>query len=203
MSPDLKIIWDIYTNYVQSSFWIYPFDGICFASDRPTELHFNKNNRLHNDKGMSVKFSDGWGLCNLNGVTVNENIVMTPAEKLDPKIILNEKNVDIQREIIKKIGVERVLQKLNAKCLDEWTYAKFNKHYKLMELKVGNGINRKYMYYEHAELKGYFYTLPVPPEVRTAKHGFAWFKGMIERGEINNVNEQELDKNLNEVDFLC
>ena len=128
----------------------------------------------------------------------------TPAEKLNPELILNEQNMDIQREIIKKIGIERVLKKLNAKCLDKWTLILKGKkfYYELLHLKVNN-LDRKYMYYESACLPGLFYCMSVPPEVDTAKKGFAWFKKILERNEINTISEDVLNNKIRQIKWLC
>lgn len=42
---------------------------------------------------------------------------MTPEEKMDPSEILNEKNVDIRRELIRKIGIERFMQVAKTRTL--------------------------------------------------------------------------------------
>jgi len=166
------------------------------VSERPIELNLDRQGRLHKDMGMAIKYSDGWGIWALNGIRVTQEIAETPAEKLDPKLILNERNADIQREIIKKIGAERVLKKLNSKCLDKWTDPKTGKNYELLNLKVGS-IDRKYMYYKHFSLD-YYYAKPVPPEVDTAWKGRAWILSVIERNELINASIDEVTKNLPE-----
>jgi hypothetical protein len=50
---------------------------------------------------------------------MEEKHVMTPAEKLDINEIINEKNVEVRRELIRKIGIERYIQKSGAKVLDK------------------------------------------------------------------------------------
>ena len=44
---------------------------------------------------------------------------MTPAEKLNPVEILKEENVDIRRELIRKMGIEMMLAHLPHKSLDK------------------------------------------------------------------------------------
>jgi hypothetical protein len=165
--------------------YFWTFKDFVFISEKP-KLKF-KNNLLHCDGGKSVEYNDGWGWWNLNGISVSQEIAETPAEKLNPELILNEQNADIQREILKKIGAERALKKLNAKCLDKWTDPKTGKYYELLNLKA-NSIDRKYLYYEHASLPGYFYAKPIPPEINKAMHGRAWILGIIERNEILSID---------------
>jgi hypothetical protein len=159
-------LYDLFINFNSEVNFIIPYKNIAFISEKPVEINW-KNGILHNDVGMAVRYRDNYGLWCLNGINVSEKIVMTSAEKLDPKIALNEKNTDIQREIIRKVGSERMLKACNAKELDVFT----DKHsgggntYKLMDMTIGNNIRRKYLYFEHASIPGVFYAKPVPPEV--------------------------------------
>ena len=186
---DCKIDNQHYSWYsdLQNISLYYPLTHIAILSDFPEYIHM-KDNRLHSDGTPAIKYKDGFSVWVLNGVRVTKEIAETPAEKLDPKLILNEQNVDVQREIIKKIGAEKVLKKLNAKCLDKWTDPKTGKYYELQELKVNN-LNRKYLYYEHASLKGYYYAMPIPPECKKAIHARAWILGIIERKELSDINQ--------------
>ena len=158
--------WNLYKEYVKTSFVIYPFDGICFASDRPTHLQF-KNDRLHNEKGMSVEFSDGWGWYNLNGVVVSEELVMTPAKKLDVKLILHEKNAEVRREIVRKIGIERVCKELNAKCIDE------HNGYELLMLDIGDNRKRPYLKMQNPSI-GTWHIEGVPTGITTVRQALTW-----------------------------
>ena len=204
--PQNLLLQEILIDLTKNTHWFLPYENLVIISEKPIELNLNKQGQLHKDGSMSVKYADDWGIYALNGIQVPQLIAETPAEKLDPKIILEEKNADIQREIIKKIGAERVLQKLNAKCLDEYDRTIEGKkcHYKLLQLKVGS-IDRKYLYYDHfnisgaESLRGVFYAKPVPPECRKALHGIAWKDHLVERGELNEIDvikEKEIENNL-------
>lgn len=74
-------------------------------------LYFNDRGQLHRDGAPAVE----WGRAKfyyLNGVRAPEHIVMTPEEKLDPKIYFEERNVEIRRQIIWKLGMTRILSSL-------------------------------------------------------------------------------------------
>ena len=181
----------------------YPLDNICICSDKPEKISM-VDKRLHCDGGPSIRYTDGYSFWNLNGVKVTQEIAETPAGKLDPKLILNEQNMDVQREIIKKIGAERVLKKLGAKCMDTWMLGLNGKKYKyeLLTLEAGQ-MKRKYMYYESAVLPGVFHAMSVPPEIETAKKGFCWFKELLKREEIENISEEVLDERIKAIKWLC
>ena len=162
----------------------------------------NRENRLHADGKPAIQFRDTYSQWYLNGIRVTQEIAETPEEKLDPKLILNEQNADVQREIIRKIGAERCLQKLNAIEVDKWHFKKFNLNYSLQKIKA-NGLDANYLVYEAAMLKGVHYAKPMPPEVTTAMQGLAWMKGIIERNELPTVSRESLENQLNKADWIC
>ena len=189
-----KKIYSDFMGYCSNVIFSVPYKGICFISHKPLSVRW-KNRILHNDGGPAVEFSDGYGLWALNGVRVPQIIAETKAEALDPQLALDEKNADVQREIIRKIGPERMLKACNAKTLDDWKDPQTGYKYKLMDMSIGENIRRKYLYFEHASIPGVFYAKPLPPEVKKAMHGRAWILGMVERNELPDINtakEQEL-----------
>jgi hypothetical protein len=184
--------WEWYKDTTNQSL-VYPLDNICIFADKFMYLKRNSSGQLHSDGSPCIEYKDGYKLWYLNGIDVGENIVMTPSEKLNPELVLKEKNADIQREIIRKIGAERCIKKLGATELDIWTDPKTNLKYKLLNFKLNN-IDRKYMYFEHAGLKNVWYAKPVPPEVKKASYGRAWILSMIEQNELANITQmQELE----------
>ena len=168
-------------------------EDFCIVSDFPEILKVNANNQSHCENGPSHRWADGWEFYHLNGVKVPKWLVMTDAGQIDPQLALTEKNVDIQREIIRKVGAERILKACNAKTLDIFIdrHSKGGNEYKLMEMKIGN-INRKYLCFEHASLPGVWYAQPIPPNTRKAIHGRAWILGIGELEELETKSEQEI-----------
>ena len=108
--------YDLFINFNSEINFFIPYKGICFISEKPIEINWN-NNRLHKDGGMSVKYSDGWGIYTLNGVAVPDWLAKTPEGKLTIKQFKSIKNADIKAEFIRKYGVER-LQSLGEKICD-------------------------------------------------------------------------------------
>jgi len=182
--------YDLFINFNSEVNFIIPYKGVAFISEKLTEVHW-KNNVLHNDNGMAVRYSDDYGLYCLNGIKMPKEIVETSAEKLDPKIALTETNADVQREIIRKIGAERVLQHSNAKTIDNWNDPKTGFNYKLMNMNIGQNIRRKYLYFQHASIPEVFYAKPVPPEVSNALQARAWILSLIERDDLKNISKEK------------
>jgi hypothetical protein len=144
---------------------------------------------------MAYRYSDGFGSYYLNGVKVTKEIALTPARDLDVQLVLTESNVDVQKQIINKIGIERVIQKLGMPSLDKWVDPNTDKSYELFHLKSGN-LDRRYLFYEHASVPGMYYARAVPPEVSMCWQARAWIVGVIERDEINSCDEIEAVNNL-------
>ena len=133
---DFLPAWETYKKTTDYEFQ-YCFPEFCVICEKPIKMLFNPRGQLHNVSATALEYNSGWGLWMLNGVNVGEKIVMTPAEKLDPQMILKEQNAEVRRELVRKIGIERVCAKLGAKVVDTWN------GYELLELDVAG---RKYTY---------------------------------------------------------
>lgn len=157
--------WDCYLRTSDVSL-IYPFDDFVVISEKPTQIKM-KNMVLHNENGMAVSYADGFGVYALNGVRVSKGIVETPAEKLDPKLLLTEQNAEIRREIIRKIGISRILQKLEAKKLD--TYREYEL-YRIENIDIEPCHILKMV----CPSTSAFYSLRTPPEITSAQEAIKW-----------------------------
>jgi hypothetical protein len=131
---------------------------------------------------MAIQYPDGWGLYVLNGVVLDEHIVMTPASKLDPKILLSETNVEKRREIVRKIGIEIVQEKLGSKVIDTLD------NYELITITFGDKVERPYLKMKNPSI-GVYHVEGVPPGVKTVLEALhsrkpAWMQAI----PIDDVN---------------
>lgn len=97
--------------------WFLPYEDIVFFSPKPKELYL-ENDNLHRDLGPALCYGDGQSLYCLNGVIVPKEIVMTPAEELDPGLALKEENAEVRAQIVQKIGMERIAELLDREVID-------------------------------------------------------------------------------------
>ena len=160
-------IFDIWYDLACSCGWCYTFENIVFVCEKPYKLFLDNQGRLHNEKSMALEYSDGYGLYMLNGVRVTQEIVETPAEQLDPQLILKEPNAEVRREIVRKIGIERVCQKLNAKVLDR------KGNYELLNLDLGENRLRPYLKMINPSISTY-HIEGVAPEIKTVEQALSW-----------------------------
>lgn len=93
-------------------------DEVCVASKYPVRASCNAEKSPHATDGMAYAWADGFGIYFLNGVEVPEWVVTTPAKKITAKMYFEEKNIEVKREIFRKLGAERFLKITNAKLVD-------------------------------------------------------------------------------------
>ena len=162
-------------NIAEHTFWFYPLDNLCIFSEKPTEIHL-KEKRLHHDGGPAIAFDDGGCLqCfALNGVEVPEWLAVTPAQEIDPHKFLLEKNVEVRREIIRKVGIERLIATLGAEKIDEE-----DDMYELLRFEVTpDGKKGTYLKMKNPSI-GVFHIEGVPNDCYTVEDALTWRNGGI------------------------
>jgi len=127
--------WATWKKIKQSGIWAtLLFENMAFVCIRPSFVKTKSNGDLHCESGMAIQWIDGTGYYFLNGVPMEEHHVMTPAEKLDVNQILAVQNVEVRRELIRKIGLERFILKTGAKVLDK------KGNYELLSVKLSDEV---------------------------------------------------------------
>lgn len=114
--------------------WWYPLADRVIIADRPSRIVTDKQFRLHNETGAAMMYRDGWGVYSLNGVRMKKCQVMTPAEQMSPRVVLEETNVERRRELVRKIGIQCLLDVLKHKVIDKETVA--NSEYELLAIEL-------------------------------------------------------------------
>ena len=179
--------------------YIYPMEAFCVVSDRPTAMHMNEE-RLHYDTGPALAYGDGFEIYCLSGIRVAPEVVLTPGEQLDPRLILTEQNAEVRREIVRKIGIERVCEKLNAEVVDKQTLTVRNwadkpgflpkiirlllghlkeptiLHYELLMLDIGDGTKRPYLKMRNPSI-GTYVVEGVAPGITTVQRAIEFRNG--------------------------
>ncbi|MFW6272315.1 MAG: DUF6745 domain-containing protein [bacterium] len=157
--------------------WYYPTDELCILCEKPEEIHYDNERHLHNDGGPAIKYLDGECLYFLNGVKVSKEIAETPWHELDPKLILKESNAEVRREIVRKVGIERVVVELDANCIDK------EGKYELLLLNIGDDILRPYLKMLNPSI-GTWHVEGVHPDCKTVKDALAWRNGTSQSPDI-------------------
>ena len=163
-----------------SAGWILPFDDLVIFSERPTGLHM-EGDQLHKDMAPAVSYADGFSIYSLHGVRVPKEIVMTAWDKMDVNLITKTTNAEIRRELVRKIGIERVCDKLNAQCVDKGTFA--GNDYELLLLDIGDGRKRPYLKMKNPSI-GVFHIEGVAPECKTVMDAIKFRNGSTITPEV-------------------
>ena len=127
MFPDS--LWEMYTSkqrellklwYEQanSCCWWWLFENVAVISERPLEIHIKKD-QLHKDNGAAFVSRDGWKMWYLNGVEVPQWLAEKAEEEINPLEFTKIKNVEVRREFVRKVGIDRIVFKCGAKSLDK------------------------------------------------------------------------------------
>jgi len=110
------------------------FDKVALICEKPVSIYRNSTGQLHRDGSQALSYSDGSGVWALNGVRMQPEYIMTPAEDLTPETVLSETNADIRRELLKKVGIERMLSALPHRQLDK------RGDYELLSLRLSDQV---------------------------------------------------------------
>jgi hypothetical protein len=85
--------------------WWWPLAGAAVLTERPTELHVDRDRRLHRADGPAATWADGWSLCSWHGTGVPPDLV--EGEGWDVERVLVETNAEIRRCAIERMGWQR------------------------------------------------------------------------------------------------
>ncbi len=141
------------------------------------KCHIDQNRNMHNSSGPAIIWHDGEKAYYLNGVKVTQEIVETPAEELNPHILLEEHNTEVRREIIRKIGIERVCNTLKAKVIDK------QGDYELLRLYLGDMRRRTYLKMKNPST-GLYHFEGVRPHIKTVREALSWRNQTVENPTV-------------------
>jgi hypothetical protein len=139
-----------FVTIAKNAFWWYGYSETCIISERPKAIHINSEKKLSKDLAPALEFFDGYSLYYLNGIKMPKNVVVSKPEELSGINALNEENVDVRREYIRKIGIEKFIRDTNAVVLDKFEINTLDKKchlYELIKVDLGKDVG------EHKFLK--------------------------------------------------
>ena len=152
-------------------------DTRVYVSRKPVRIDFNANSQLHCEDGMACEYSDGWGIYSINGVAVDEQIVLRPETQTVDQI-RKEENEEVKRIRIQRYGWDRFLEEINAVVIDENSNDIEGTKEFLIESKQDN--IKSLMCVCPSTGKEFF--LEVPPEINTCKEAQSWLSnGLSDR----------------------
>jgi len=141
------------------------------VSRRPVSVQYNARGQFHCADAPALEWRNGAKEYFLNGVRVSEGVVMCPPDQIDAKIFLTERNMEVRREIIRRVGIEILISRLGGKVLDRWN------DYELIQLNIPDmRITPTYLKMRNPSI-GTFHVEGVPPDITTCRQALSWRVG--------------------------
>lgn len=148
-----------------------------FCSGKLFAEMWYKNGMRHREKKPAIILYDSDGTIQgkgwyLYGVRVTEEFCNQDFDKVDPKVILREKNIQLRMVYIQMIGLEKVLSRLKGKVLDKSR----DGQYELLEFRNIFSVPMKVLKMK-CPSTGVYYFVPVHPECSTVKNALRFYYG--------------------------
>ncbi len=102
----------------QSCGWWFPFEGMCFVSERTCAVRRDDVGRLHAANRFAVEYSDGWGVCFWRGVQVPAKWIFH-RDIVSPIHALTWPDKAQRVALTDMLGWECVLSELHASLIDD------------------------------------------------------------------------------------
>lgn len=150
--------------------WMHP--KFCLVSDFPQILRVNSRNQPHAEFGPSHRWRDGFSIWHLNGVRVEQWMAESHPDDLDARRVLQIENVDQRREVIRRMGSERLVAQLEAKVLDVET-REVGGRYELLAIDMNHGEPWRFLKMVNQSI-GAVHVEAVPRQCETVRHAINW-----------------------------
>lgn len=113
-------------------------------------------------------YPDGFSIWALNGVRMDQKWAETPAEKINPSEALAIKNAEVRREMIRKVGIDRMLSGLKHRILEK------RDKYELLSIQLSDEVqDARYLKMINPSI-GVFHVEGVAPECSTIEKALNW-----------------------------
>jgi hypothetical protein len=100
--------------------WWAAYRALVIIQHRPTSITFNDDGALHNEDGPAISYRDDFGVYFWNGRRIEpekEWIIHTP-DKIGIESFTGERNTEIRRIMLEKMGSERFFAETNSEEID-------------------------------------------------------------------------------------
>ena len=151
------------TQFIENVHFLLPHRGTCFVSDKPISILRNNDNRLHNENGMAVEYSDKTGIYALYGINFEKELYWKVVKKeLSFADVIKINNVDQRAIAMKYLSFAHLVGGTKMKIVD----GKTERGNELWKLPQSAGIFEQDEYFLHyfCPSSGREYVSAVNPE---------------------------------------
>jgi hypothetical protein len=159
-------------DFAKVSGWANIYEDLVVIQDRPVEILFDEQGRLHNEFGPAIQYSDGFVLYSWHGTQVPSEWIEDKKD-INPELALTWNNVEQRRCLCEILGWVNVLDKLNSVVINEDDDPEIGV---LLEVDIPEIGREKFLKVRCGT--GREFALPVPPEMKTALQANAWTYGL-------------------------
>lgn len=160
--------WLAFKSLVEQCGWILPYEKICVVCDRPIQLSFDNEARLHAEGEPAIQFADGFSVYAYQGVQLPERYGKIHPLQWRSQWLLEEYNAELRRVLIQGIGYERICQELEATELNSWA------EYTLLKIDVDVDEEPILLLKMTCPSTGFIHVSRVPPDFESAKEAIRW-----------------------------
>ncbi|MCM1983292.1 DUF6745 domain-containing protein [Lyngbya confervoides] len=147
---------------------VLTFQRVSFIFERPTQLCFDEEGRLHGEGEPALAFNDGYARYCFRGVNLPPRYGPIHPNLWRADWILTEQNAELRRVLIQGIGYSRLCQELDAEILDRW------REYSLLRIDHPVDIEPIFLLKMTCPSTGYIHATRVPPDLRSAREAIRW-----------------------------
>ncbi|MEH1805242.1 DUF6745 domain-containing protein [Nostoc sp.] len=174
-----QIRWQVLQSLAKYCGWILFYENVCIICDRPLNLRFDNQNRLHAEGEPAIEFTDGYSLYSYHGVTLPEKYGKIHPQQWQATWLLTEENIELRRVLIESIGYARICQELQAIELDNW------QEYTLLKIDNNVDIEPIYLLKMTCPSTSFIHALRVPPNMNSAREAIRWVNWEIDPEEFS------------------
>jgi len=173
---------NLYTNILQKfGYFTCWFNNAILTCDYPETIKFNNQGQSHCNNGPAYKWKNGEAYYVLNGVSVPKWFINKSIGNITRKDILSIENVEQRRELIRKLGIDIVINKMGAKQIDK------KGDYELLTLNLSSEIKDcRYLKMRNPSIKTW-HVEGVGRECKTVQEALNWRAGDLKSNWIPEV----------------
>lgn len=106
-------LWEI----AHSAGWFLPHEKICWVTERPCILNLDDQGLLHCENGPAIAYPDGFRIYAIHGVRPIPDWVIETPKSITADKIAKEKNIEVRRIMIERMGHAEYLQETGAEVV--------------------------------------------------------------------------------------
>jgi hypothetical protein len=162
-------------DMAQKCGWWAAYDTCVILQERPSEIHLDESNVLHNEKGPAILYPDGYSVYSWRGVTVPGEWI-DDTENLSAQTAITWENIEQRRAACEIKGWHHILDELDTVEIDVDSNPEIGTLLEV-DLKLPESSGKdKFLYVKCGT--GRHFAIPVPPEMKTAIEANSWTYGI-------------------------